>query len=154
MKQTIQSISEETLRLENLFASAQSGEFFTYQKMEELASVKMDLRGKAFMRTALKRLKLPFETISGEGIKLLSKDNASKIVVHKVLKVDNSIKRAAKTTKQVTARVYDDLTEPEQKNLNFLSALFGTIRAYSTDAKRIFQTKRLLAGEKIEQVKP
>ena len=93
---------------------------------------------------------MPYETISGTGIKLLSAENASKIVVDKVIKVDNAIKRATKTTKQVTDRVYDELPEPEKKNINFLGALFGTIKAYSTSAKKIFNKPQLKIGEEVK----
>lgn len=147
--QTIQKVSEETLKIENIISSSAPGQILSYKELQIQSGVTMDTKGKTYMRTALKRLKMPYETISGSGIRLLSPQNASKIVIHKVIKVDNSIKRAAKTTKQVSERVYNDLTEPEKKNLNFLGALFGTIRGYSTTAKRIFGKQLVRIGDTV-----
>lgn len=144
---SIQQVSEETLKIENIFRSATPGQFFSYEELGRLAELKMDNKGKQFMRSALRRLKMPYEVISGMGIKTLSAQNGTKIIVNSVVKVDNSIKKAEKTTKQVRARVYDELTEPEQKNINFLSALFGTIRSYSTNAKKIFHKEQIKIGE-------
>lgn len=149
MKNTIQVVSENTLKLQGIFASG-DGRLFTYKEIENLTGVKMDLAGKSYMRSALKRLKMPYEIIRGEGIRLLSPENASRIVVDKVIKVDNAIKRASKTTKQVSDKVYDRLSELEQKNINFLGALFGTIRAYSSNAKKIFNKPQLKAGDEIK----
>lgn len=150
MSKTIQAVSEATLKLGGLFNSVEPGREFSYKQIQELTGVTMDNAGKSYMRSALKRLKLPYEIIRGEGIKILSVDNASRIVVDKVIKVDNAIKRAAKTTKQVSDRMYDQLPEAEKKNINFLGALFGTIRAYSINAKRIFSKPQLKAGEEIK----
>lgn len=147
---TIQEVSEQTLKLEAVFSSSPTGEFFTYEQLQELTQVAMDNRGKAFMRTALKRLKLPYETERGEGIKLLSKDNASRIVATKVIKIDNSVKRAEKTTKHIMSNaVFEELTESEKKGINFIGALFATIRSYSQSAKKIFYSKPLIVGEKV-----
>lgn len=150
MNKTIQEVSNETLKLEEIFSSATPGEFFSYQSLQQLSNVRMDERGKCYMRSALKRLKLPYEVVIGSGIKILSVENASRIVINKVVKIDNSIKRAEKTTKNVRAKVYDQLPEPEKKNIDFLGALFGTIRSYSTSAKRIFSRQQLKAGEIIK----
>lgn len=144
---SIQEVSKETLQLENVFRSANPGEFFLYSELQKLTGVKMDETGKTYMRSALKRLKLPYEVIRGKGVAVLSPKNATNIVVHKVVKVDTAIKRAEKTTKQVRERVYNELTEPEQKNINFLGALFGTIRSYSQSAKKIFGKKPVMIGE-------
>lgn len=147
---TIQEVSKHTLKIENVLSSATPGEFLSYKQIQELSGVQMDNKGKGYMRSALKRLKLPVETISGKGIKIISKDNATSIVVSKVQRIDSSIRKAEKTTKQVRDRVYNELPEVEQKNINFLSALFGTIRSYSQSAKKIFNKPVLTIGEKIK----
>lgn len=143
---SIQQTSAETLKLETLLSNASKGNYFSYKDLQKLTGVLMDNRGKTFMRSALRRLKMPYEVVKGEGIKLLCSDNASRIVVTKVIKIDNSVKRADKTTKQVRDKVYNELTETEQKNINFLSALFGTIRSYSQSAKKIFYSEPLKIG--------
>lgn len=146
---TIQDVSVNTLKLEGIFSSATAGEYFSYQNLQQLSGVRMDNRGKQYIKSALRRLKLPYETVRGQGIRLLSKDNATKIVVRDVIRIDNSIKKAEKTTRQVKDRVYEQLTEGERKNINFLGALFGSIRSYSQSAKRIFKNDPLKIGEKV-----
>lgn len=149
MNKTIQKVSEETLKIYNLLSSSEPGKEFSYKEIEDSTGVKMNNDGKSKMRSALRKLKMPNETIKGKGIKLLSKENAGSIVAHKVIKVDNAIKKAAKTTKQVSDRVYEQLSEPEKKHLNFVGALFGTIRAYSNSAKKIFQKPQIKQGQEI-----
>ena len=146
---TIQDVSTNTLKIEALISASPSGKYFSYSDLQKTTGIQMDENGKSHLRSALRRLKMPYETIQGEGIRLLSPENASKIVVRSVVRIDNSIKKAEKTTKHVRNKVFNELTEDEKKNINFLSALFGTIRSYSTSAKRIFDTQNLKVGDKI-----
>ena len=55
MNKTIQSASEETLKLYNLFASAESGREFSYKDLQDLTGIKMDDAGKSHMRSALRK---------------------------------------------------------------------------------------------------
>lgn len=146
---TIQDVSANTLKLEGIFSSASPGEYFSYTNLQQLSGIRMDNRGKSYIKSAMRRLKFPYETIRGQGIKVLSKDNATKIIVRDVIRIDNSMKKAEKTTRQVKDRVYEQLTDGERKNINFLGALFGSIRSYTTSAKRIFKTDTPKIGDKI-----
>ncbi len=139
----IQEVSNDTLKLQSLFASAAEGENYTYKEIEDITGVTMNNAGKGYMRTALSRLKLPYETTKGIGITLLAKDNALRIVVHKVVKVDRSIRKAEKTNKQVTKRMYDQLSEIEQKHINFIGASLGTVLAVASKVKSIFSKENL-----------
>ncbi len=134
----IQEVSEDTLKIEALFSTASEGEYFSYKDIELETGVKMDTAGKGYMRTALERLRLPKAITRGQGITLLSRDNALMIVVDKVVRVDNSIRRAAKTNKQVSIRMYDKLTEGDQKKINFIGATLGTVLAVASKTKNIF----------------
>lgn len=147
---TIQEVSQNTLKLEGIFSAAAPGEFFSYSQLQQISGIRMDSRGKSYIKGAFRRLKTPYETIRGQGVKILSKDNATRIVIRDVVKIDNSIKRAEKTTRQVKNIVYDQLPEEERRNINFLGALFGTIRSYSQSAKRIFHHDAHKIGDKIK----
>lgn len=149
MQNTIQEVSKETLLLENIFSSATPGEFFSYSQLQQLTGVKMDNRGKSFMRSALNRQKMEYETVMGKGIKVLSAQNAMNIVGHRVIKIDKATKRAYKTTKRVTAKVFDELPEHEQKKLTFTGAALGTILSFAASAKRIFSKEVLKIGNKV-----
>lgn len=146
---TIQDVSENTLRIEQFIQTLPYGEVISYGQVYDQTKVVMDNKGKTYLRSALKRLKMPHETIRGVGIKLLSKENATKIVVRDVTKIDRSVKRAERTTIQVRERVFDELTEEQRKHINFLGSIFGAIRSYSQSAKQIFKKEPLKIGEKI-----
>lgn len=136
---TIAEVSKETLRLENILSASKPGEFISYKNIESLSGIKMDNRGKGFLRTALNRLKIEYTPVRGKGIELASASNAIAIVSRRVIKIDNSVKRAEKTTKRVTNQFYDKLSEHEQRNVNYLSAVFASLRAYSQSAKTFFK---------------
>lgn len=136
---TIAQASSQTLRIENVLKTSRPGEFITYKNIESLSGVKMDNKGKGYLRTALNRLKLEYSPVSGQGIELASAQNAIVIVSKRVVKIDNSVKKAEKTTKRITNQFYDKLSESEQKNVNYLSAVFASLRAYSQSAKMFFK---------------
>lgn len=149
MNNSIQEISQNTLKFEAIFSIAEKGKFFSYGDLYQATKVVMDINGKSYMKSALRRLKLPYETIHGEGIRLLSKDNATRIVVRDVMKIDRSVKKAEKTTKQVQNRIFDELPKEQQEQVKFLGSLFGAIRAYSTSAKAIFKPQQMKIGDKV-----
>jgi hypothetical protein len=136
---TIAEVSKQTLLIESALKDSKSGEFITYKKIESITGVKMDNKGKSYLRTALNRLKLEYSPVRGEGIELASPENSIALVSKRVIKIDNSVKRAEKTTKRITNQFYDKLSEAEQKNVNYLSAVFGSLRAYSQSAKLFFK---------------
>lgn len=146
---TIQEVSESTLKFEALFSGAGNGTFFSYGDLYEKTKILMDNKGKTYMRSALHRLKLPYETVSGQGIRLLSKENATRIVVRDVMRIDRSVKKAEKTTKHVNNRVFDELPKEQQEQVRFLGSLFGAIRAYSQSARAIFKPQAMKIGDKI-----
>lgn len=136
---TIAQASNQTLKIENILKSCKPGEFVTYKSLEGLTGVRMDNKGKGYLRTALNRLKLEYSPVSGQGIELASPSTAIQIVSKRVIRIDNTVKKAEKTTKRITNQFYDKLSEPEQKNVNYLSAVFASLRAYSQSAKTFFK---------------
>lgn len=136
---TIAEVSKQTLQIERVLKQTKPGDFITYKNLEVLSGVKMDNKGKGYMRTALNRLNIEYSPVPGEGIQLASPENAIAIVSKRVIKIDNSVKRAERTTKRVTNQFYDKLTKNEQQNVNYLSAVFASLRAYSQSAKVFFK---------------
>lgn len=136
---TIAEISKQTLQIESVLKNAKPGDIITYKNLEILSGVRMDNKGKGYMRTALNRLKLEYSPIVGEGIELASPENSISIVSKRVIRIDSSVRKAEKTTKRITNQFYDKLSEHEQKNVNYLSAVFASLRAYSQSAKMFFK---------------
>jgi hypothetical protein len=149
LMQTIQQVSQKTLKFESIFTDAPLNQYFSYKELQERTGFEMSDRNKTYMRSALRRLKLPYEVRRGDGIVLVGEKNAIRIAAYKVIRIDNAVRSGEKTTKQISIKTYHLLTEPERKNINFLSALFGSIRSYSNNAKKIFNHQPLIIGERI-----
>ena len=148
MAKSIQQISAETLRIENILSSSTPGEYFSYSQLEELTGIKMDNKGKTYLRTALKRCKILKETIRGKGVKTLCIDNAAPIVIESVQKVGRGIKRAKKITDSVIkSNIYPSLPEVEQKSMNLIAAGLGTTLAFTAQWKKIFEIERPIIGQ-------
>lgn len=142
IKKTIAEVSAETIRIENVLKELNEGEQISYLKLEQLTGVKMDSRGKGFMRTALKRLQIEYTPIHGEGIELGSPDTATKLISTKIVRIDNSVKRAEKTVKNVHNKFFDRLDDIEKKNVLYFGAVFGAIRQHSNAAKAFFKKEQ------------
>lgn len=136
---TIAELSKQSIHIENTLKDRKPGDFITYGEIESTTGVKMDNKGKSYLRTALNRLKMEYAVVRGQGIELAGTSNAIAIVSKRVIKIDNSVKRAEKTTKRISDQFYEKLEDHEQKNINYLSAVFGSLRAYSKSAKAFFK---------------
>lgn len=139
MKKTIAEISKEALQIEQFLKGCESGEFITYDMLETATGVRMDTRGKGFMRTALNRLKMEYTCVHGNGIELASPENSMGIISQKVVKIDNSVKRAEKTYKNITHSFYDKLSNEDKKQVHFVGSVFGAIRLAANNAKSFFK---------------
>ena len=150
---TIQKVSEETLAIENFLKDMPEGKLITYEEIAKECKVKMDSAGKGYMRTAIKRLRLEYSCIIDVGIKLADTDTASTIVVGRLSKIDNAVKRGEKTFNIVSMQFYDRLEAWEQKQLNFVGAAFGAIRLAADNGKRILKEK-LIDNNKNKPILP
>lgn len=139
MNKTIAEVSKQTLRIEGVLKTFRPGEYIPYHTIEQLSGVRMDHKGKGYLRTALNRLRIEYSPVIGKGIELASPTNAISIVSKRVIRIDNSVKKAEKTTRRVTDQFYNQLTEAEQNNVNFIGSAFAAIRLYSQSAKKFFQ---------------
>jgi hypothetical protein len=153
-KKSIPKVAQETLLIESFIESQPLGATLLYNQIQKETGVKMDLRGKQFVRSALRRLKYEYESIHNHGIRLFSPDNATRIVVNKLVKVDNAVKRSEKTHKNISQKFLGELTEPEQRQMTFVGAIFGAIRASAKQGKTYFtnQKPREIANNKPIQI--
>ena len=139
MNNTIAEVSKETLQIEAYIKTLNPGEKVFYEIIAKETGVPMDLRGKQFMRSALNRLKIEYSCIHGQGIELASHINATGLIAHKVIKIDKAVKRAGKTTNRITHQFYDQLSEIDQKQVNYVASIFGAISQYSKNARLLFR---------------
>jgi hypothetical protein len=83
LMQTIQQVSQQTLKFESIFTDAPLNQYFSYKELQERTGFEMSDRNKTYMRSALRRLKLPYEVRRGDGIVLVGEKNAIRIEVKK-----------------------------------------------------------------------
>lgn len=139
MKNSIAEISAETLRIEEELKLFNPGQRISYHDLEKRTGVKMNYKGKQYLRAALRRSKLEYMCIYGEGIELASENTATTIISHKLVRIDNSVKRGEKTYKNVSNQFYDKLSPIEQKQINFVGAAFGAIRLAANNSRQMIR---------------
>lgn len=132
---TIAKISEETLAIINYLESIAHGQILSYAEIETNTGVKMDNTGKSYLRSACRKLRREYSAIHGIGIELASAKTATGIVVTRLVRIDKAVKRAEKTVNNVTVDFYDQFSPQEQKQINFLGAVFGAIRVSAQNGK-------------------
>jgi hypothetical protein len=133
--------NQETLIMKNFFKEMPKGVYLKYSDIEEKTGILMDFRGKSIMRSALNSLKISYRSDRGNGIELESADNCMSIVAGRVKKIDNSLKRADKTTTQIANRYLEELPKPDRERLLLTASLFGAIRATAKGLSGIYKTK-------------
>ena len=144
--------NEETNRLIVYFQNMPDGMNLTYTQIQADTEVKMDDNGKAMLRSALKFLKREYDLVKGVGIELSSARNTSQIMVTRMSKVSNSIKKAD-TTHQNLMKHYNDLNQQEQHNMNFIAGIFGAINAYAEQGRKYLKAGKHEPKE-LEPAKP
>lgn len=134
--QTLAKISEESLTLVNYLKGVEHGQILSYQQIEQDTGVKMDTpAGRSYLRTACKKLKREYSCIRGVGIQLASADTASTLVIGRLVKIDNAVKRGERTYNNVSVAFYNELSPVEQRQINFVGAAFGAIRVAAENGK-------------------
>jgi len=138
MGRTIAKVSDNTLKLQSIMENFHPGDELSFNNIEHDSGVKMNERGKQYLRTACKRAKIEYSSIRGVGIKLADPRTTMQILSHRLIKVDNSVKRADKSHKNLQEKFFSQLTIKEQKDRLYIGSVFGAIRAASNNAKLIY----------------
>lgn len=134
--QTLAKISEESLTLVNYLKSVEHGQILSYQQIEQDTGVKMSTQaGKSYLRTACKKLRREYSCIRGVGIQLMGADNATTLIVGRLVRIDNAVKRGERTYNNVSVAFYNELPPAEQRQINFVGAAFGAIRVAAENGK-------------------
>ena len=134
--QTLAKISEESLTLVNYLKSVEHGQILSYQQIEQETGVKMNTpAGRSYLRTACKKLKREYSCIRGVGIKLASADTATTLIIGRLVRIDNAVKRGERTYNNVSVAFYNELEPAEQRQINFVGAAFGAIRVAAENGK-------------------
>jgi len=140
---TIPQISEKTLLIVNFLSTQHPGALITYKMIERATGVKMNTAGKSYLRTALHKLKLEYERVINEGIILAWEKNTTRILTHKLTKIDNAVKRGEKSYLNLNQAFYDKLTAIERKQINFIGAAFGAIRLAAENGRKAISPQKV-----------
>ena len=134
--QTLAKISEESLALVNYLKDVEHGQILSYQQIEQDTGVKMNTQaGRSYLRTACKKLKREYSCLRGVGIQLMGVNTATTLIVGRLVKIDNAVKRGERTYNNVSVAFYNELSPAEQKKINFVGAAFGAIRVAAENGK-------------------
>ena len=151
--QTLAKISEESLTLINYLKNVEHGQILSYQQIEKDSGVKMNNpAGRSYLRTACKKLKLEYSCLRGVGIKMAGADTAMTLVVGRLVKIDNAVKRGERTYNNVSMAFYNELEPAEQKQINFVGAAFGAIRVAAENGK--YYLKNITKSAPVNPVLP
>ena len=132
--------SEEMLKLCDLFGEMQPGAYITYQAIEAGTGVRMDLRGKSLMRSALRKLKTEYRSDRGIGIELASGKTAMGVITGKTRRISSSIKRANKCSNRLT-KFIDNMPETDRARFIATSSLLGAVQAVSAGLTKIYKSE-------------
>lgn len=138
---TINEVSQDTIKLEAYLEEKKPGDVLYFSEVENETGVKMTATGKGYLRTAIKRAGHLYIPVRGVGVELVSEKTATTVISHRVIRIDNSVKKAEKTTKKVADKFYEKLNNEQKNHVNFIGSVFAAIRAYSVNAKKILANR-------------
>lgn len=148
--QTLAKISEESLTLVNYLKNVEHGQILSYQQIEKDTGVEMSKnKGRSYLRTACKKLKREYSCLRGVGIKLASADTATTLIIGRLVRIDNAVKRGERTYHNVSMAFYNELSAIEQRQINFVGAAFGAIRVAAENGKYFLKN-----AERVTQKNP
>lgn len=146
---SIQEATMQMLAIKDYLELANDGAIIPYADVEKNTKVKMNEKGKQYLRSALRSLGREYACIIGYGIELESPENAINLVGHRLIKIDNAVKRGEKTANNVM-KFMNDMSDTDKKKVLFCASVFGAIRASASIAKKEYiankqKTSKLIA---------
>lgn len=139
---------EDIQTLSAFFGAQADGDYLPWFKIETDTGIKMDLRGKNLARTALRKIKRPYLTVKGEGVRLSAPDNAIEIMGERFKRIDGSVRRADRTRSHLSDRHMHELDEGAAHTMETLGRFFGTIRAVAKSADQVVYGRLRMHAER------
>jgi len=141
-RNVIAKVSEETLKIERYLEPLPPGEVISYEQIGLETGVKMDTGGKGKMRSALRRLRREYSPVKGYGIRLADASLVMPLLSHRVVKIDNAVRRGARTHLNLQTQFFASLTPDEQRQVLFAGAVFGAIRIAAENGRQLYGSKK------------
>lgn len=131
---SIQDTEVKVQTLKEYFEAQPDGDELSWMRIEADTGIAMDLRGKGLARTALKKLRRPYEALRGQGLRLSSPESAIVIMGGKFGRIDNAVRRADRTRACLQDRHLAQMNQRDQSKMLTLAGFFGAVRAFATEA--------------------
>lgn len=137
MSAAVKSVPETELKIQKLkdyFESQADGDELSWMRIESDTGVTMDYRGKGLARSALRKLRRPYEALRGHGLKMSSPDSAITIMGGKFVRIDAAVRRADRTRACLQDRHLVQMSHKDQAKMLALAGFFGAVRAFASEA--------------------
>lgn len=133
---TVAQASDKFLRMVALVKEQPDGELLEYQ-----ASGVKTMADRAMLRRAIAAAGRECSVVRNVGYQLADVRLAMPILSHRLRKVGRSIRRAEKSTKVISEQFFTAMPPEDQQQVLFLNAVWGTIRASTEMANKIYSPK-------------
>lgn len=151
---TVAQVSEKTLKLQEYIKRFALGQELSYLRIATDTGIRMDEKGKQYLRTAFKRARIIYSVIIGKGIKIAESKDTMPILVNKLGKIDRAVRRADKTQKSLQEQFFETLTPQEQKELLYIGAVFGAIRVAADNGRLIYKKRNVMSNSQNIPIAP
>lgn len=146
MKQTIQEVSQDVLKLHAFLDTLPHGASMNYHDIQRATGVLLDANGKAKLRRALKRAQREYSCIHGTGIRLADAESCMPILSNRIRKIDRTVRRADKSQKLLQQQFFASLSADDQRKILFAGAVFGAIRLAAEQGKQLHGKPKLTSA--------
>lgn len=146
MKPSTPETREARDHLTALFKDAPDGAEITWGDIAKGSGIRMDVRGKELVRHVLRKLHRPYESIRGQGLRLSCANTALTIVRDRFVRIDNRVREADRTQRDLTARHLHQMDEGGKSRLLMVASFFGAIRTIADNARTQMLTAKASGG--------
>lgn len=133
--QSNQEKQAKVAKLAAFFGTFQDGEELSWMRIESDTGIRMrpsDV-GRACVRLALRRLKRPYETLRGQGVRLSAPGSAITIVRGRFCRIDGAVRAADRTQRELSKRHLEQMTSADQQRMIVSAGFFGAIRTIAKE---------------------
>lgn len=152
MVKVIAELDKDSILLMDYLKKQKPGADLSYLGIEHGSKVKMDIRGKGLLRSALHRMRIEYTCKRGYGIVLADSALVMPILSTKITRIDRAVKRGDRSQKNLQQQFFASLLPEEQRQVLFAGAVFGAIRIAADQGRMLYQKnrKKELPSVKIE----
>jgi hypothetical protein len=129
----------EISKVQIVLQALADGATISWVELEQQSGIKMhpsDAPGRNYARCAMHRLKRPYETLRGVGLRMSAPTNAITIAHGKFARIDGALRVADKTNHHLTTRHLEKMAPEEQRKLIIMGGFFGAVRAMASEHRK------------------